>query len=138
MATSFERSHAVTAVLSAPDPAAGHCQHTPPPEAPGHSGQVWVSLLCGHCSFLLGPGVLKILYLPSKGLFPQSCVSSGISMVGLMVTSSKRACVIPRSAAPRAPVPAAGHCTPVPLQETLKHRSGSLWGLWVLVHTRFV
>ena len=37
----------------------------------------------------------------------QSCVSSGGSMVGLMATSSKRAYATPRSAAPRAPVPAA-------------------------------
>ena len=29
-------------------------------------GQVWVSLLCGHCSFLLGPGLHKILFVPSK------------------------------------------------------------------------
>ena len=29
-------------------------------------GQVWVSLLCGRCSFLLGPGVHKILFVPSK------------------------------------------------------------------------
>ena len=29
-------------------------------------GQVWVSLLWGHCSFLLGPGVHKVLYVPSK------------------------------------------------------------------------
>ena len=36
-----------------------------------------------------------------------------------MVTSSKKAYAIPRSAAPRAPAPAAGHCWPTPLQETL-------------------
>ena len=35
---------------------------------------------------------------------------SGGSMVGLMATSSKRAYAMPRSAAPRAPAPAAGHC----------------------------
>ena len=33
----------------------------------------------------------KILSVPSKSLFPQSCISSDGSMVGLMVTSSKRA-----------------------------------------------
>ena len=37
----------------------------------------------------------------------KSCVSSGSSMVGLMVTSSKRTYAIPT---PRAPVPAADHC----------------------------
>ena len=35
----------------------------------------------------------------SKSLFPQSCVSSGGSMMGLMVTSSKRAYATPRSVA---------------------------------------
>ena len=72
--------------------------------------QVWLILLWDHCSFLLGPGAHKVLFVPSKSLFPQSCVSSGGSMVGLMVTSSKRAYAIPRSAAPRAPAHLAGHC----------------------------
>ena len=40
----------------------------------------------------------------------QSGVSSANSMVGLMVTFSKRAYATPRSAAPRASVPEAGHC----------------------------
>ena len=42
-------------------------------------GQVWVSLLWGHWSFLLGPDVHKVLFVPSKSLFPQSCASSGVS-----------------------------------------------------------
>ena len=33
-------------------------------------GQVWVSLLWCHCSFLLGPGANKVLFVPSKSLFP--------------------------------------------------------------------
>ena len=37
MATSFKRSHARTAALSAPSPAAGHHHPMPPPETPGHS-----------------------------------------------------------------------------------------------------
>ena len=37
MATSFKRSHACTATLSAPSPAAGHHRPTPPWENPGHS-----------------------------------------------------------------------------------------------------
>ena len=65
--------------------------------------QVWVSLLCGHYSFFLGPGTHKLLFVPSKSLFTQSCVSSGGSKVGLMATSYERAYVTPRSAAPRAP-----------------------------------
>ena len=46
--------------------------------------QVWVSLLWSQCSFLLGPDAQKLLFVPSKSLFPQSCVSSGGSLVGLM------------------------------------------------------
>ena len=37
MTTSFKRSHACTVALSASNPAAGHCQSTPPLETPGHS-----------------------------------------------------------------------------------------------------
>ena len=88
--------------------------------------QACISLLWGHSSFLLGPGAHKVLFVPSKSLFPQSCVSSDGSVVGLMVTSSKRAYAIPKSAAPRAPALAAVHCWPVPPQETLKHNSGSV------------
>ena len=54
MVTSFKRSCACTAALSAPDPAAGHHRPTPPPETLGHS---WTSLdqfLVG--SLLLSPG----------------------------------------------------------------------------------
>ena len=40
--------------------------------------QVWVSLLYGYCSFLLTPAAHKVLFVPSKGLFPQSCGSSVI------------------------------------------------------------
>ena len=40
--------------------------------------RVWVSLLWGHSSFFLGPGVPRVLFVSSKRLFPQSCVSSVI------------------------------------------------------------
>ena len=72
--------------------------------------QVWVSLLWGRCSFLLGLGVCEVLFVPSKNLFPQSYVGSGGSVVRLLATPSKRAYAIPTSAAPRAPDPVAGHC----------------------------
>ena len=120
------RSHAHTAALSASNPAAGHCWPLPLLQTPGHSRTSLGQALMGHCSFLLGPGVHKVLFVPSKSLFPQVCVSSGGSMVGIMATSFKRAYVIPRFAAPRVPAPAAGHCWPVPLQKTLKHSSGSV------------
>ena len=126
MVTSFKRSHASTATLSAPDPAADHRQSCLCQRLPDTHRQGWVSLLWGHCSFLLGPGAHKILFVPSKSLFPQSCVSSGSSVVGFMATSSKRAYALPRSAAPRAPAPEAGHCWPILWQETLKHNSGCI------------
>ena len=78
-------------------------------------------------------------FVPSKSLFPQSCVSSGSSMVGLMATFSKRAYAIPKSAAPRAPVlrqATADLCLRRRHSDTVL--SPSLWGLWVLVPTRFV
>ena len=33
-------------------------------------GQVWVSLLCGPCSFLPSPGVHKVLFVPPNVCFP--------------------------------------------------------------------
>ena len=74
--------------------------------------QVWVSLLWGHYSFILGPGAYKVLFVPSCALhrtISQSCVSSDSSIVGLITTSSKRAYAIPKSVS-RAPVPVAVHC----------------------------
>ena len=139
MATSFKRSHAPTVTLSAPNPEAGHHRLMPLLETPGHSREIYVSLFWGHCSFLLGPGAHRVLFVPSKSLFPQSCVSSSSSVVaywrpplrGLM------------------PHPGLLHPEPLPLRQATadlylhrRHpntvRAQSLWGLWVLVHTRFV
>ena len=110
MVTSFNRSHEGTAELSASDPAAATADPHLHWRLLDTHGQAWVTLFWGHFSFLLGPGVHKVLFVPSKSLFPQSCVSSGGFMVGLMAPSSKRTYAIPRSAAPRAPAPMAGHC----------------------------
>ena len=110
MMTSFKKSHAYTAALSAPNPAAGDIDPHLCWRLLDTQGKVWVSLLWGHCSFLLGPGVHKILFVPSNSVFHQSFVSSGSSMVGLMATSSKRAYSLPKSAAPRSPAYVADHC----------------------------
>ena len=139
MPTSFKRSNAYTAILSGPNLAVGHRWPQLPLETPGYSWQVWVSPLLGNCSFILRPGAHKVLFAPSKCLFPQSCVSSGCSLVGLMATSSNRSYAI------------AGllHPEPLSLQQSTvdsyffrRHSnmvlSQSLWGLWVLVLTRFV
>ena len=89
MATSFKRSHAHTATLSAPNPAAGHHQPTPLPDTPRHS---WASLgqsLVG--SLLLSPEswCAQGFVCALQESVSQSCVSSGGSMVGLMVTSGE-------------------------------------------------
>ena len=81
--TSFKRSHACTATLSALSPAAGHHQPMPPLETPGHS------------QASLGQSLVGSLFLSSGS----RCTGPGhlldISTVGLMVTSSKRAYAIP-------------------------------------------
>ena len=130
MVTSLKKSHAHTATLSAHSPAADHRQLTPPLGTPGHSRASLGQSLVGSLLLSPGPGAHKGLFVPTKSLFPQSCVSSGSSMVGLMVTSSKRiyAILMPGLmlwCGPRAPVPAADHCRPVPPQETLTHSSVS-------------
>ena len=87
---------------------------------------VWEFLWC-NCSAVCGSSAWQLYggangnLLQERGLMPHT--------------------TCPRSAAPRASVPVAGHCWPVPLQESLKHsKSGlaqSLWNIRVLVHTRF-
>ena len=68
MATSFKRTCSCTAVFSAPDPQQATVH---PPLCRRHLDthrQVWLSLLWGHCSFLLAPGAHKALFVPSKSL----------------------------------------------------------------------
>ena len=87
MATSFKRSHACTATLSAPSLAAGHHQPTPPSETPG---LLWASLgqsLVGSLLLSPAPWCAQGSICALQELVSQSCVSSGGSMVGLMVTS---------------------------------------------------
>ena len=91
MVTFFKRSHASTATVNAPTLQQATIDPWIRRRLMDTHRQGWVSLLWDHCSFLLGPGVHKVLFVPSKSLFPQSCVSSGSSIVGLKVTSTKRA-----------------------------------------------
>ena len=110
MATSFKRSHdallhSVPAALQ--QPPLTHASTRDSWTLTGKSG----SVSCGVTApFSWGPGAHKVLFVPSKSLFPQSCISSGSSMVGLMATSSTRTYAVPRYATPRAPAPAAVHC----------------------------
>ena len=103
----------VPCTLCAPNPAAGHHRPIPLPETPGHSqaslGQPFVG------SQLLSPGswCIQSSVCALQESISQFYVSSGSPMVGLMVTSSKRAYSIPKSAAPRASVPVAKRQIPL-------------------------
>ena len=66
------RTHCCT---QCPDPAAGPRRPTPPQRLLDTHRQAWVSLLWGHCSFLLGPGVHKVLCVPFESVSPVPCKS---------------------------------------------------------------
>ena len=85
----------------------------------GKSGSVSCG---GHCSFLLGPGVHKVVFVPSKSLFPQSCVSSGSSMEGVNGNLPQEGLCHTQIYCTQSPCP----CRPVPPQEILKHNSVSV------------
>ena len=109
--------------LNTPNPASGHHQPTPLLVTPGHSQASLGQSFMG--SLFLSPvsWCTQVSLRAFQVSISQSCVSSGSSMVGLMVTSSTRTYAIPT---PRAPVPAADHCRPAPPQEMLKHSSVSV------------
>ena len=102
------------ALLHSVPPALQQATTDPLPED-ASAGDSWTpmgkagSVSCGVTAPFSWVLVHKVLCVPSKSV-SQSRVSSGSSMVGLMETSSKRAYAIPKSAAPRAPVPVAVHC----------------------------
>ena len=78
MVTSFWRSCAYTATLSAPTLQQATADSHLPWRLLDTHREFWVSLLWGHGSILLGSGACKILSVPSKSLFPQSYVNSVI------------------------------------------------------------
>ena len=74
MATSFKRSHAHTATLTAPNSSvAGHHQLTPQLETPGHSRASLGQSLWGHCSFLLERGAWGKVQRKPVAEFWESC-----------------------------------------------------------------
>ena len=129
MATSFKRSHACTAARVPPTLQQATTQPRLQPETPGHSraslGQSLVR------SLLLSPGswCTKVSVCALQESVSPDCVNSGSSMVGLMVTSSKRAYAIPRSTPPRTSAPEAAHCWPVPLKRHSTQFCLSLYGV---------
>ena len=78
MVTSFKRTCGRTIVFSAPDPAAGHCRPTPLLETPRHSQASLTEFLVGTLFLSPGSWCAQVLFVPSKNLFPQSCVNSVI------------------------------------------------------------
>ena len=126
--TMVEVMNLMAATLSAPNPAAGHLWPIPPPETPGYSqASLGPSLVGVTAPFSWVLVHTRFCFCPPRVCFP----SSVCSVVGLMVTTSKRVYASPRSAAPGAPAPAAGHCWSIPPQETLKHsKAGLVQALW--------
>ena len=140
MVTSFKTSHACTATLSASNPAAGHHPPTPPLETPGHSqaslGQSVGSLLLSPVSWCT-----RFCLCPPRIYFPVLCmfwqlydgVNGGLLQEGLCHT---RVCCTQN------PCPCGVEQSTADLY---LHRrwsdtvfSQSLWGLWVVVCTRFI
>ena len=108
--TSFKRSYACTGALSAPDPAPGHGQATPPPETPGPSRASLGQALVG--SLLLSPGswsALSFVCVLQESVSPvlykfwwlYGGVNSDLLQEGLCHT---QVCCT------QAPAPGAGHC----------------------------
>ena len=69
MATSFQRPHDAL-LLPVPRPRSRPRWPRPLQTLLDTHGQVWVSLLWGHCSFIPGPGAHEILFVPSRVIFP--------------------------------------------------------------------
>ena len=123
--------------LSAPIPAAGHHRPTPPLETPGPSqaslGQSPVGWL------LLSPGswYTRFCLCPPRVCFPVLRKFWWLSG-GLMATTSKELMPYPGLLHPE-PLP---HSSPLLTRTSSEHTQTrfclSLWGLWVLVRTRYV
>ena len=91
MATSFKRSHACTAPLSAPNPAAGHHGPMHLPETPGHSQASLGQSLLGSLLFSPGSWCTQAFVCALQESVSPVCVISGGCIVELMVTLSKSA-----------------------------------------------
>ena len=139
MVASFKRSHDGTATLSPPDPAAGHCRPTPPPETPGHSRASLGQSLVG--SLLLSPGSWceeGFVCVLQESVSPVLC--KFWRLYGGFIGD-------PFQFRPQ-PHPVLLHPEPLPLRQATAnpylHRrhsntvlAQSLWVLWVVACTRF-
>ena len=126
-----------TAAFSAPNPVVGHSWSRLCQRLLDTHGYIWLTLMGMSASvtcrvavpFSWVPVHTRFYLCPPRVCFP----SSGGSMMGLMATSSKRANTISRSAAPRAPDPAAGHCQCIPPQDILRHSSTTVSVGWTCI-----
>ena len=88
-------------------------------------GHVWVSLLWGHCCFLLGPGAHKFLLFPPRIYFPILCKSWWL-YGGVNGDLLQEGFCHTRVYCTQSPCPCAGECCPAAAQETLEGTSGSV------------
>ena len=100
MATTFKRSHALTAAFSAPNPAADNCQPMPPQETPGHSRASLGQSLVG--SLLLSPGswcaqgFVCALQESVSPVLCKFCNQSPLASTAKFLGGSQFPCQIPR------------------------------------------
>ena len=141
MATSFKRCHACTYCYTQCSQPRSRppLTHTSPLETPKHSWESLGQSLVG--SLVLSPGswcTQDSVYALQESI-SQSCVSSGSSIVVLMVTSFERAFPYPTLLHPEL---LSSWQSTANLYLHKRHSntvlSQSLWGPWVLVCTRFV
>ena len=139
MVSSFKRSHARTAALIDPNPAAGDRRSMPPLETPGHSRASLGQSLVG--SLLLSPGswcTQGFVCALQESVSPVLCkfwqlyggVNGDLLQEGLCHT---------QASCTQSPCPCGSPlliCTSAGFAQTQFWLS--LWGLWVLVHTKFV
>ena len=88
--------------------------------------QVWVSLLWGYCSFLLGPDVHEVLFVHSKSLVSLVLCKFWLLCGGVNGDLLQEGLCYTQVCSTQSLCPEAGHCWPIPLQETLKHSKSGL------------
>ena len=125
MVTSFKRSRACPATLSAPKPAAGHHWPTPLRRLLDTPGEVWVKSLVGTAPFSWVLVHTRFCLCPPRVYFPVLCkfwqLCGGVNGDRLQ----EGLCHTPVYCT-QSPAPAAVHCWPVPPKETLKRSSASV------------
>ena len=141
MVTSFKRSPACTAILRDPNPAAGHRRPMPLLETPGHSRANLGQPLAG--SLLLSPEFWStqgsVCALP-RVLFPQSCLKLWQLCGGVNGDLPEEGLCHTQVCCTQSPCPCGRPLLTFTSAGGKHAKAGlscSLWGPWVLVHTKF-